>query len=33
MGLSRSTFYDLAPAKVDAGEILAQIGVICDEFE
>ena len=33
MGLSRSTFYDPAPAKVDAGEILAQIGVICDEFE
>ena len=33
MGLPRSTFYDPAPAKVDAGEILAQIGVICDEFE
>lgn len=33
MGLSRSTFYDPAPATPDVGEILARIGAICDEFE
>ena len=33
MGLSRSTFYDPAPATLDAGEVLARIGAICDEFE
>ena len=33
MGLSRSTFYDAAPAVLDAGEVLARIGTICDEFE
>jgi len=33
MGLPRSTFYDLAPATLDAGEVLARIGAICDEFE
>jgi putative transposase len=33
MGLSRSTFYDPAPATQDAGEVLARIGAICDEFE
>ena len=33
MGLSRSTFYDAAPASLDPGEILARIRAICDEFE
>ncbi len=33
MGLSRSTFYDAVPATLDASEVLAQIGAICDEFE
>ena len=33
MGLSRSTFYDTAPAALDAGKVLARIGAICDEFE
>ena len=33
MGLSRSTFYDTAPTALDAGEVLARIGAICDEFE
>lgn len=33
MGLARSTFYDPAPATLDAGEILTRIGTICDEFE
>ncbi len=33
MGLSRSTFYDTAPAALDAGELLSRIGTICDEFE
>jgi putative transposase len=33
MGLSRSTFYDVTPATLDAGEVLARIGAICDEFE
>ena len=33
MGLSRSTFYDPAPATLDAGEILARIGAVRDEFE
>ena len=33
MGLSRSTFYDTAPAALDAGEVLARIELICDEFE
>ncbi len=33
MGLSRSTFYDAAPATLDASEVLARIGAICDEFE
>ncbi len=33
MGLSRSTFYDVAPATLDAREVLARIGAICDEFE
>jgi len=33
MGLSRSTFYDAAPTALDAGDVLARIGVICDEFE
>ena len=33
MGLSRSTFYDPAPAALDQGEVLARIGAICDEFE
>jgi putative transposase len=33
MGLSRSTFYDAAPATLDAGEVVTRIGAICDEFE
>jgi putative transposase len=33
MSLSRSTFYDVAPAPLDDGEVLARIGAICDEFE
>jgi putative transposase len=33
MSLSRSTFYDAAPATLDDGELLARIGAICDEFE
>ena len=33
MGLSRSTFYDPAPTTLDAGEVLARIDAICDEFE
>jgi putative transposase len=33
MGLARSTFYDSAPTTPDADEILAQISMICDEFE
>src|ERR1700712_2555110 len=33
MGLSRSTFYDVVAAPLDAGEILTRIGTICDEFE
>jgi transposase-like protein len=33
MGLPRSTFYDPAPTTLDAGEVLARVGAICDEFE
>ena len=33
MGLSRSTFYDTAPSALDAEDLLARIGAICDEFE
>ena len=33
MGLSRSTFYDAAPAALDADGLLARIGAVCDEFE
>ena len=33
MGLSRSTFYDKAPIRLGEDELLARIGVICDEFE
>ena len=33
MGLSRSTYYDTAPAALDAGKVLTRIGAICDEFE
>jgi putative transposase len=33
MGLSRSTFYDAAPAPLEEGNLLARIGAICDEFE
>ncbi len=33
MGLARSTFYDTAAPALDAGEILARISTICDEFE
>ena len=33
MGLTRSTFYDIAPAALDADGVLARIGAICDEFE
>ncbi len=33
MGLSRSTFYDMASAALKDGEFLARIGAIHDEFE
>ena len=33
MALSRSTFYDVVAAPADAGEVLARIGAVCDEFE
>jgi putative transposase len=33
MSLSRSTFYDRPPAPVASDELVARIGVICDEFE
>lgn len=33
MGLARSTFYDPAPATLDADAVLTRIGAICDEFE
>jgi transposase InsO family protein len=33
MGLSRSTFYDMPSAALQASELLARIGAICDEFE
>ena len=33
MRLSRSTFYDAAPAALDADVLLARIVAICDEFE
>ena len=33
MGLSRLTFYDVAPSFLDDGGVLARIGAICDEFE
>jgi putative transposase len=33
MGLSRSTFYDMKPAALDDGDVLARISTICDEFE
>ncbi len=33
MGLARSTFYDTLPAPLDAAELVARIGTICDEFE
>ena len=33
MGLSRSTFYDTAPVRLDADTLLAWIGAIYDEFE
>ena len=33
MGLSRSTFYDAVPATLEAGEVLARSGAICDAFE
>ena len=33
MGLARCTFYDPAPATLDAGEVVTRIGAICDEFE
>ena len=33
MGLSRSTFYDAAPAALDADGLLARIDAVCDEFE
>ena len=33
MGLARSTFYDAAPVRLDADELVARIGAICDEFE
>ena len=33
MRLSRSTFYDAAPAALDADGLLARIVAICDEFE
>ena len=33
MGLSRSIFYDPAPATLDADEVLNRISAICDDFE
>jgi putative transposase len=33
MGLARSTFYDESPVALDPDELIARIGVICDEFE
>ena len=33
MSLSRSTFYDRPPAPVAPDELVARIGMICDEFE
>ncbi len=33
MGLARSTFYDIVPTVLDAGDVLTRIGAICDEFE
>jgi putative transposase len=33
MSLSRSTFYDRPPAPVAPDELVARIGVICDELE
>ena len=33
MSLSRSTFYDMPSTALQAGELLARIGTICDEFE
>ena len=33
MGLSRSSFFDPAPATPDAGEVLSRIGTICNESE
>ncbi len=33
MGLSRSTFYHITTAPLDAEGVLARIGAICDEFE
>ena len=33
MRLSRSTFDDAAPAVLDAADVLARIGAICDAFE
>ena len=33
MGIARSTFYDAPPVNIDDAGILAQIRVICDEFE
>lgn len=33
MGLARSTFYDTAPAPLEAEPLLGRIGAICDELE
>ena len=33
MGLSRSTFYDTAPVRLEEESLLAWIETICDEFE
>src|SRR6202012_4917257 len=33
MGLPRSTYYDAPPVKTNDAEIVANITVICDEFE
>ncbi len=33
MSLSRSTFYDMPSTALQAGELLARIGTICDKFE
>ena len=33
IGLSRSIFYDAAPAALDADGLLARIVAICDEFK